>query len=90
MTNLDIYEAARKYLSALQESEDMTEKARLANIARDDREIEILNLLNGRFKNQAVYLYLESGETLNCHYDYEEGFTHLTLAKSLVEVSDGK
>ncbi len=90
MTNEDIYEAAHKYLSARKEAEDMAEKQQLASIVRDNLEKELIYLLNGRFANQAVYLYLKSGETLHCHYDYAERFTHFTLGKSLIEGSDGK
>ena len=86
--DLEIYEAARTYLSALKESEEWAVRAREARIATEHWKKDLIKLLHELFDiEETMCLHLEDGELLVCHYDTSEGFVDFSKIQEFSEVS---
>ena len=84
--DLQIYEAAREYLAALEYSEDLVYQAKVANNATYDRKRDLIKLLHELFDIEETFcLRLTDGELLVCHYDGEEGFIDFSQIQEFSE-----
>jgi hypothetical protein len=85
--DLEIYEAARNYLRAVEKSEACNAQARTSLTLAQVGKRELINLLHGLFDIQeTMCLHLEDGELLVCHYDCEEGFVDFSKIQEFSEV----
>ncbi len=84
--DLEIYEAAREYLAAVEQSEDQMAKARAANSATYDRKKALIKLLHELCDIEETFcLRLTDSELLVCYYDGEEGFVDFSQIQAFSE-----
>ena len=89
--DLEIFEAAREVIKAAKASDAMNKAATEATGAFYDRRRDLSKLLHCLTDIEETFcLHLESGETLMCHYDNEDGFTHYISVKGITESDSSK